>query len=258
MRVSYKKNTKSCICKWECFGQHVQYPSFKTQISSFDSPLKYKTTQQPQQTPNFLNIYSHGKKILALLHFSQNIVAIKNAFIFMFIFDHSSFANCFRSLTFEGCLVPTVALRSLRRCSMGFTSGLIADHLKTFQLFVINHFWVLFEVCFGSLSCWKAHDLWQRPSFLTLGPALLSKILWQSSHFMMPFTQSRHRVSEAAKQLQNISEPSPCLTLGTVLFSLKAWFCFLETEQWCALPKSYILVSSVQRTLSHKEFCFLR
>src|SRR4029434_1374625 len=28
------------------------------------------------------------------------------------ILDHSSFANCSRSLTFEGCLLPTAVLRS--------------------------------------------------------------------------------------------------------------------------------------------------
>ncbi len=71
------------------------------------------------------------------------------------ILDHSSFANCSRSFRFEGCLLPTAVLRSLHRCSMGFRSGLIAGHFRTLQRFVCNHFWVLFEVCFGSLSCWK-------------------------------------------------------------------------------------------------------
>ena len=80
------------------------------------------------------------------------------------ILDHSSFANCSRCLRFEGCLLPTAVLRSLHRCSMGFRSGLIAGHFRTLQRFVLNHFCVLFEVCFGSLSCWKTHDLWQRPS----------------------------------------------------------------------------------------------
>ena len=94
------------------------------------------------------------------------------------ILDHSSFTNCSRCLRFDGCLLPNVVLRSLHRCSMGFRSGLIAGLFRTLQHFVLNHFCVLVEVCFGSLSCWKTHDLWRRPSFLTLGPTLCSKILW--------------------------------------------------------------------------------
>ncbi len=84
------------------------------------------------------------------------------------ILHHTSFANCSRLFRFEGCLLPTAVLRSLHWCSMGFRSGLIAGLFRTLQHFVCNHSWVLFEVCFGSLSCWKTHDLWWRCSFLTL------------------------------------------------------------------------------------------
>ena len=102
---------------------------------------------------------------------------------------------------------------------MGFRSGLIAGHFRTLQRFVLNHFCVLFEVCFGSLSCWKTHDLWWRPSFLTLGPTLCSKILCVHGIMKSEHYQSRHPVPEAAKQPQNICEPSPCLTVGTLFFS---------------------------------------
>ena len=71
------------------------------------------------------------------------------------ILDHSSFANCSRSLKFEGCFLATAVLRSFHRCSMGFRSGLIAGRSRMLQCFVSNHFWVLCEVCFGSLSCWR-------------------------------------------------------------------------------------------------------
>ncbi len=91
------------------------------------------------------------------------------------ILDHSSLANCSGSFRFEGCLLPTAVLRSLHMCSMGFRSGLIAGHIRTLQRFVCNHFWLLFEVCFGSLSCWKTHDLWWRCSFLTL-----ATVFWQT------------------------------------------------------------------------------
>ena len=59
---------------------------------------------------------------------------------------------------------------------MRFRSRFIADHFRILQRFVSNHFWVLCEVCFGSLCFWKTHDLWRRPSFLTLSPTLRAKI----------------------------------------------------------------------------------
>ncbi len=46
---------------------------------------------------------------------------------------NSVIANCSRSFRFEGCLLPTAVLRSLHRCAMGFTSGLIAGHFRTLQ-----------------------------------------------------------------------------------------------------------------------------
>lgn len=61
----------------------------------------------------------------------------------------------------------------------------------------------------------------------------------------MPCMQLRQTVPEAAKQPQNISEPPPRFTVGTVFFSLNASFLLLKTVEGCALPKSSILVSSV-------------
>ena len=43
------------------------------------------------------------------------------------------------------------------------------------------------------------------------------------------FHDAMHTVkAEAAKQPQNICEPPPCLTVGTVFFSLKASFSFKQ------------------------------
>ena len=71
---------------------------------------------------------------------------------------------------------------------MGFGSGLIAGHFRTLQRFVLNHFRVLFEVCFGSLSCWKTHDLWfMGPCTVKASGARSSKAtptyLWTSTMF---------------------------------------------------------------------------
>src|SRR4029434_9153150 len=54
---------------------------------------------------------------------------------------------------------------------------------------------------------------------------------------MMPCTQSKHPVPEAAKQPQNIGPPPPCLTVRTVFFSLKASF----QNGVVYLPNSYSL-----------------
>ncbi len=112
----------------------------------------------------------------------------------------SSFANCSRSFRFEGCLLPPAVFRSLHRCSMGFRSGLIAGHFRTLQRFVCNHFWVLFEVCFGSLSCWKTHDLWWRRNFLTLATTLHLKILW---YHQISWYRSHSQGIQCQKQQSN-------------------------------------------------------
>lgn len=64
------------------------------------------------------------------------------------------------------------------------------------------------------LSYWNTHDLWPRPSFLTLSPTWQAKIFSDS---MTPCTQSVHLAPEAAKQPQNIFKPPPHLTAGTCL-----------------------------------------
>ena len=72
------------------------------------------------------------------------------------ILDHSSFSNCSRSLTFEGCLLPTAVLRLCHRRSMGFRSGLIAGHFRTLQCFVLT-----LSGCF--LKCAMGHCPAGRP-----------------------------------------------------------------------------------------------
>ena len=41
---------------------------------------------------------------------------------------------------------------------MGFRSGLVAGHFRTVQHFLLIYSWVLFDLCLGSLSCWKLSD----------------------------------------------------------------------------------------------------
>src|SRR3979490_58529 len=51
----------------------------------------------------------------------------------------------------------SLALRCCQRCSMGFRSGDWAGHFMGMMLLSENHLSAFFEVCFGSLSCWKYH-----------------------------------------------------------------------------------------------------
>ncbi|XP_043082091.1 uncharacterized protein LOC122329689 [Puntigrus tetrazona] len=152
--------------------QKAQRPLFKTQVRAFLGLAGYyryyffslaasltDLTRKGQPKKGELDA-SSGESLLKgeigyksvasynhLLHLSPGIL------------DHFSFTNCSRSLILKGHLFPTAILRFLHRCSMGFRSGLIASHFRTLQRFVAIHFWVLFEVCLGSLSCWKNQDL---------------------------------------------------------------------------------------------------
>src|SRR5882762_3568045 len=56
------------------------------------------------------------------------------------------------------------ALSCCQRCSMGFRSGDWAGHFMGMMLLSENHLSAFFEVCFGSLSCWKYHLQYPQPS----------------------------------------------------------------------------------------------
>ena len=67
------------------------------------------------------------------------------------IWDHSSIQNLSRSFRFRGPRLWTLLFSSSHR----FRSGDWNGHCKTLILWSVNHFCVDFEVCFGSLPCWK-------------------------------------------------------------------------------------------------------
>src|SRR4029434_2502214 len=71
------------------------------------------------------------------------------------ILVHSSIAVSLQILQIPWSTLVTLLFSSSHRFSMGFRSGDCDGLGKTFILRSVNHFCVDFEVCFGSLSCWK-------------------------------------------------------------------------------------------------------
>ena len=71
------------------------------------------------------------------------------------------------------------------RFSMGFRSGDCDGHGKTFILLSVNNFCVDFEVCFGSLSCWKVQPL-PILSFLEGAVRFSFNICWYLMESMIP------------------------------------------------------------------------
>ncbi len=81
------------------------------------------------------------------------------------IWDHSFIQNLSRSFRFPGRRFWTLLFSSSYRVSVGFRLGDCDGHGKTFILQSVNHFCVDFELCFGSLCCWKVQP-WPILSFL--------------------------------------------------------------------------------------------
>ncbi len=162
------------------------------------------------------------------------------------ILKNSSFANCSKSFRFERFLLPTAVLRSLHRFSMGFRSGLIAGHLRTLQCFVCNHFCVLGHCPAGRpMTSGGDAAFWHWP--LRCAPKFFGnhQISWYHSYSQ-----------EVAKQPQNIFEPPPCLTVGTV-FYFEGFISFSVKSAMSPLPKNSTFVSSVHSTFSQKDCGFV-
>ena len=75
-----------------------------------------------------------------------------------------------------------------------------------------------FEVCLGSLSRWNTQPRFNFNVWTDL-QTLASRILLES---IVPSTSKIFAVPPAATQAQSIMDPHPCLTVGKVLFSIKA------------------------------------
>ena len=144
------------------------------------------------------------------------------------ILAHSSFEILSRSFQLVDFLVLTFTLSSLHRFSIGLSSGFQLDHSKTLTTLSSNQLLTILAVCLGSLSCWKI-QCGLRPTFAADCQMFSCRISMDYSFLMMPYCLTRFPVALAEKQPHSIMLPPPCLTFGTVVFSLKASPFFRQT-----------------------------
>src|SRR4029434_1066132 len=129
----------------------------------------------------------------------------------------------------------TVSLQILRSTLVDSASAHPTDFLcglglgtdgdgKAFILQSVNNFCVDFEVCFGSLSCWKVQP---RPiSSLLEGAFRFSfNICWYLIESMIPCILTRCPGPLEEKQPHNIKDLPPYFTLGMRCFSVWLSFC---------------------------------
>src|SRR4029434_6859528 len=92
----------------------------------------------------------------------------------------------------------------------------------------VNNFCVDFEVCFGSLSCWKVQP---RPilSFLD--------ICWYLMESMITCILTRCRGPLEEKQPHNIQDPPPYFRVGMRCFSVWLSFCLRQTHLYVCCQK---------------------
>ena len=107
---------------------------------------------------------------------------------------------------------------SMKACSdcEGKKGRGVGGHGKTFILRSVNHFCVDFEVCFGSLSCWKVQP---RPILSLLEGAVRFSfnICWYLMESMIPCILTRCPGPLEEKQPHNIKDPPPYLDRKSVV-----------------------------------------
>ena len=109
----------------------------------------------------------------------------------------------------------TAIFRSFQRCSIGFKSGLLLGHSRTFRDLSRSHSCMVLAVCLAMLSCWK----------VDLCPSLRSWVLWSRfssniSLYFAPFTLTSILTSlpvpAAEKHPHSMMLPPPCFIVGMV------------------------------------------
>ena len=174
------------------------------------------------------------------------------------ILAHSSWAKTFTSQIFLGLRAAIALFKSHQRFSMGLKSGDCDGHPSIFQDFFWNQALVDFEVCLGSLSCWKVQCR-QSFSFLTEGMTFFSQdfLILDWIHLALHTLQvSSARGYEAAPEHHWATTMLHCRQgdIFSVCFSLpppdiplihrpqKFQFCFIVPQNRIPKPVSLIYI----------------
>ncbi len=159
------------------------------------------------------------------------------------IFFHSSRMTSFRDWMLDGEWCSTCLFRIPHRCSIGFRPGDILGHWITFALFFFRNPTVDLDVCLGSLSCWKSA---RRPRARSDGSIFSFSIEQYICEFIMPSIKCSSPTPAALMQPHIRTLPPPCFTVGTMHFSLYSSPLRRHTVLKPSIPKTFILVSSLQ------------
>ncbi len=112
-------------------------------------------------------------------------------------------------------------------------------YLATFTLFFFRNP----TVALGSLSCWKSA---RRPRARSDGSIFSFSKKQYICEFMMPSMKCSSPTPAALMQPQIRTLPPPCFTVGTMHFSLYSSPLRRHTFLKPSVPKTFILVSSLQ------------
>lgn len=134
---------------------------------------------------------------------------------------------------------------------MGFRFRDWGTHWSLFIVFSVKNPEATFEVCFGSESCWKTNLL---PTLIFLEDAktLRFRITQYINPSMISSRNSRFPMTLAPKHAHTVTDPPPCLIVGSKFFVLSASPFFHHNFWWPSDPNRSTLVLSVQITDSHK------
>ncbi len=116
-------------------------------------------------------------------------------------------------------------------------------YLATESLSPCFHPTVALDVCLGSLSCWKSA---RRPRARSDGSIFSFSIEQYICEFMMPSMKCSSPTPAALMQPHIRTLPPPCFTVGTMHFSLYSSPLRHHTVLKPSVPKTFILVSSLQ------------
>ena len=114
-------------CNDKCFGIHIfclHWNNTKNQRKNAQSDLIPHKTLKMDRTKLLAPLTSYLVAQALEKNWNQLLPVTMNECLTTLYWNFGPlFANCSRSLTFEGCLLPTAVLRSCHRCAMGLRSA---------------------------------------------------------------------------------------------------------------------------------------